>query len=104
MLPVKFQSVYVKESESEILERSEWGVGNFGKAELESDIFPPTLLPCCRGRRMTAEGAENSQQCHKYFLQHSTFASDRPQVRKLGLQTCFLPWAPGRGEFSFSGP
>ena len=27
------------------------------------------------GRRVTAEGAEKSQQCHKHFLQYSTFAS-----------------------------
>ena len=34
-----------------------------------------------RRRRITAEGAEKSQQCHKYLLQYSTFASDRFQVR-----------------------
>ena len=33
------------------------------------------------GGRMTAGDAEKSQQCHKYFLQYSTFASARPQVR-----------------------
>ena len=27
-------------------------------------------------------------------LQCSTFASERPQVRRWGRQTCFLPWAP----------
>jgi len=46
------------------------------------------------GRQMTAEGAEKSQQCHKYFLQCSTFASERPQFRTWGRQTCFLPRAP----------
>jgi len=25
---------------------------------------------------------------------NSTFASERPQVRTWGCQTCFLPWAP----------
>jgi len=50
-----------------------------------------------RGRRMTARSAEKSQQCHKYFLQYSTFASEGfPQVRTRGggRQTCFLPRAP----------
>ena len=39
-------------------------------------------------------GRQTSQQCHKYFLQFSTFASKRPQVRTRGHQTCFLPRAP----------
>ena len=26
-------------------------------------------------------GAEKSQQCHKYFLQYRTYASERPQFR-----------------------
>jgi len=43
---------------------------------------------------MTAGGAEKSQQCHKYFLQYSTFTSERPQFRTWGRQTCFLPRAP----------
>jgi len=43
---------------------------------------------------MTAGGAEISQKCHKYFLQYSTFASESPQVRTWGRQTCFLPRAP----------
>jgi len=42
-------------------------------------------------RRMTVRGAEKSKQSHKYFLQYSTFASERPQVRTWGPQTCFLP-------------
>jgi len=33
------------------------------------------------GRRMTAGGDEKSNQCHKYFLQYSTFASERFQAR-----------------------
>jgi len=33
------------------------------------------------GRRMTADRGEKPQHCHKYFLQYSTFASERPQVR-----------------------
>jgi len=36
-------------------------------------------------------GAEKSRQCHKHFLQYSTFASERPQCRTWGRQTCFLP-------------
>jgi len=46
------------------------------------------------GRRITAGGAEKSQQCHKYCLQYSTVASERPQARTWGRQTCFLPRAP----------
>jgi len=30
-----------------------------------------------QGRRITAGGAEKSQQCHKYFLQYSKFAFER---------------------------
>jgi len=37
-----------------------------------------------RGRRITAGGAEKSQQYHKYFRQYCTFVSERPQVRKWG--------------------
>jgi len=39
-------------------------------------------------------GAEKSQQCHKFFLQYSTFASKRSQFQTWGLQTCFLSRAP----------
>ena len=39
-------------------------------------------------------GAEESQQCHKYFLQYSVFASERRQIRTWGRQTRFLPRAP----------
>jgi len=39
-------------------------------------------------------GAEKPQQCHMYFLQYSTFASETPQIRTQGHQTCFLPRAP----------
>jgi len=46
------------------------------------------------GRRITAEGNQKSQQCHKYFLQCNTFASKRSQVPTWGRQTCFLPRAP----------
>jgi len=48
----------------------------------------------CGERQMTAEGAEKSQQYHKYFLHYSTFASERPPVQTWGRQTCFLPRAP----------
>jgi len=51
---------------------------------------------CARGGRgrNNSPGAEKPQQCRKYFLQYSTFASERPQVRTWGRQTCFLPRAP----------
>ena len=48
----------------------------------------------CGWRRMTTVGAEKSQQCHKHFLQYSTFASERPHFRIWGRQTFFLPRAP----------
>ena len=38
--------------------------------------------------------AKKSQQCHKYSLQYSAFASKRPHIRTWGRQTCFLPRAP----------
>ena len=41
------------------------------------------------GHRITKEGAENSQQCRKYFLKYSTFASERPQVRTWGAKLAF---------------
>ena len=43
---------------------------------------------------MSAGGAEKSQQCHMYFLQHSKFPSERPQARTWGRQTCFLSRSP----------
>jgi len=43
---------------------------------------------------MAAVCSKTSQQCHKYFLQCSTFASKRPQLRTWGRHTCFLPRAP----------
>ena len=43
---------------------------------------------------MTARGVEKSQQCRQYFLQYSTFATERPQIRTWGGQTCFLSRAP----------
>ena len=46
------------------------------------------------GRQIAVGGAIKSQQCHKHILQYSTFASERPQVRTWGRQTCFLPRAP----------
>jgi len=46
------------------------------------------------GRRITAGGATKSQQCHKYFRQYSTFASEIHQVRTRGRQTCFLARVP----------
>ena len=47
-----------------------------------------------RGGPNDCGGAKKSQQRHKHFLQYSTFASERPQVRTWGRQTCFLPRAP----------
>jgi len=46
-----------------------------------------------RGRRMIVGVPKSPQQCHKHFLQYSTFSSERPQVRTWGCQTCFLPGA-----------
>ena len=43
-----------------------------------------------RGVPNGCEVAENSQQCHNYFFQYSTLASERSQSRTLGGQTCFL--------------
>ena len=43
------------------------------------------------GRRITAVGAEKSPQCHKYFLQYSAFASERPQFRKWGAKLASWP-------------
>ena len=45
-----------------------------------------------RGHRMGAGGTEKSQQCHKYFLQYSIFASERP-VSNMGAPNLLL--APG---------
>jgi len=44
-----------------------------------------------RGRRMTAEGAEKSQQYHKYTIQYSTFADFRFEHGGVKLASC-----PGR--------
>ena len=46
------------------------------------------------GRRITMGGAENFQQCHKYLLQYSKFASIRPQIQMCDRQICFFPLAP----------
>jgi len=46
------------------------------------------------GRRITAGGAEKSQQCHKYFFQYTTFASERAQVRTPGAKLAFCPAGP----------
>jgi len=45
------------------------------------------------GGRITV-GAKKSHKCQKHFFQKSTFASERPQVRTWGHQTCFFPQAP----------
>jgi len=39
-------------------------------------------------------GRWKSQQYHMCFLQRNAFASERPQVRTGGRQSCFLPRAP----------
>jgi len=46
------------------------------------------------GRQINAGGAIKSQQRYKYFIDYSTFASERSQVWTWGRQTCFLPRAP----------
>jgi len=43
------------------------------------------------GRRITAGGAKKSQQCHKYFRQYSTFASEKHQVRTRGAKLASWP-------------
>jgi len=40
---------------------------------------------------MTVDAAEKSQQCYKYFLQYSTFTSERPQVRTWGNKIASCP-------------
>jgi len=45
------------------------------------------------GRRITAGASENPNNVTSSFF-NSTFASERPQVRTWGRQTCFLPVAP----------
>jgi len=40
---------------------------------------------------MTVGGIEMSQQDHKYFLQHSTFAYEKPQVRTWGVKFASCP-------------
>jgi len=44
-------------------------------------------------RRITAWGAEKSQQCHKYFLQYSTFASEKPDSNSVGGELLLAPGA-----------
>ena len=49
------------------------------------------------GRRITVEGPndcggrQKSQQCHKYFLQYSTFVSARPRVQRWGGELASRP-------------
>jgi len=57
--------------------------------EGQGGTFPQASNHCRRRRKIP--------QCHKYFLQYSTFASERPQesqVRAWERQTCFLSRAP----------
>jgi len=58
---------------------------HYGRAE-SLRVVPNHYWECL----MTAWGAEKSQHCHKYFLQYSTFTSERPQIRIWEGQTCFL--------------
>jgi len=46
------------------------------------------------GRRITAWGSEKLPKCLKCFLQYSTFAFEKPQVRTRGHQTYFLHHGP----------
>ena len=52
-----------------------------GATSVDKGCTIPRAPNHCGGRQMTAEGAEKSKQCHKCFLEYSTFASDRSQVR-----------------------
>ena len=64
--------------------------------------MPHSIIGCCEVDKHSsglllkpeARGADKTQQCHKYCLQYSIFASERSQVRTWGRQTCFLPRAP----------
>ena len=56
--------------------------------------FPGRRVWVKKGGQITAGSAEKSQQCHKYFLPYSTFASERPQFQTWGRKTCFLSQAP----------
>jgi len=46
--------------------------------------------PCHYGAPNDYRVAEKSQQCHKHFLQYTTFTSKISQVRTWRRQTCFL--------------
>jgi len=50
--------------------------------------------PVTMGARNDYRVAEKSQQCHRHFLQYTTFSSKISQVRTWGRQTCFLLQAP----------
>jgi len=50
--------------------------------------------PVTAGAPNDCRVAEKSQQCHKHFLQYTTFTSKISQVRTWGRQTCFFPRAP----------
>jgi len=63
-------------------------------AQFHGRRITPGDAEILRGAPNDCGGAKKSQQCHKHFLQYSTFASERPQVRTWGRQTCFLPRAP----------
>jgi len=39
---------------------------------------------------MTAEDAEKSQQCHKYFLQYNAFASKKTSSSNMGAPNLIL--------------
>jgi len=55
-------------------------------------LFPERRI--AMGAPNDGGSAEKSQQCHKHFLQYSTFTCERPQVLLWGRQTSFLPRAP----------
>ena len=65
---------------------------HFFHSRIATDNSPGAESPWAR--RLTARGVEKAQHCHKCFLQYSTFASERPQVRTWGHQTCLLSRAP----------
>ena len=64
------------------------------RAQFPGRLITMGELNHCGERRMTSGVTEKSQQWHKHILQYSAFASERPQVRTWGRQTCFLPRAP----------
>jgi len=64
--------------------RNEWAARGHNSLGAES----------LRGAPNQCVDTEKSQKCHKYFLQYSKFASERPRVLSWGRRTGFLPRTP----------